>query len=762
MNRVHFMLAVVAVCIGVARDTEAAPRGAPAAFQREQLQGGRSKQIVRQGRPVPLVLQSTFEIPANEDEVVVPLQVEEPGLHSVELNYRCDDLVRKHDRITLSIRSAVPATTSAGKLGAPKVWFGRAEVLNPETGYRFYFWIDETMLQEIGAAGTLQFVLGRVDRQRSRMEGEFEARRRVTVALPRLLGRIHFRLPSPIAVEATLTDPPASHPVASGSTEVLQYRVSVRFPPLAPRSVPRQFKAEFRVQRNGRNEDIGGVLLRNGRWQSPGMVKESGTYDFLASPLTEFAKDSYGRRRLPAEEDWVRFKHEGLLVELTSRQPAIAAAVFYIYGGDVPPDYYVVELEEIRLGSVPDEGDGVFWLRLNSAAAVANPEGELPSENPFASESSSESVLAQSLQKRIAVPPSGETKGIARVRLPLLVLPFSGVQSQRRLHIGTDPHYFHEMPALEQGKYVLSETGGSDFLVGLISQNPQKLAEGIVTFLTRVGKARNPDLYRTFGMDALETDSARGWALQNDSIRFVAEGESSRDVGYKEVYGPSNRSLATVSARSPGAGGRWHGSTLRIRKVPGIDVQGAKIRVLNVKANREFRGYIHVYLGIAGHDGGRTRTSGAGLRMESSAVGSPWSHWVYTVTERGPFDLRPGAVQAIDFTTIDFSNPDRTPEGLWEQLSHTFGPWAALHIQVTLDKARGKTVDPADEGYFTIYPYDYVLGQLKGSTRREGEWIILNGTLPVHSHILDEVGLEVRLKVNAREVPILIRQTTRN
>ena len=718
----------------------AAQTGRPAPRNPGSLQTPRAgtRRVPPQDRPVQVAQRSPFEIPADKDEVALSLETQGAGLYSAELSFRCDDPVRKHDRISMTVGTS---PTGAGRTN----WYGNAKALNPDASYRFFFWVDQAKIA--GAAGTIRVVLGRVDRQRSREEGEFESRHRVSIALPKLVGSIHFRTPTPIAVQAISGAAPAPHPVSSGSLEILQYRVSATFPRPTPRMGPLEVKTEFRVQREGRTENVGGVLIRNGRWLSAQTVKESGAFDFVASALTEFAKDRYGRRRIPTEEDWLKFKSEGLLVELDSRRTPSAAALFYIAGGDLPADYYVVELEEIRLSTVPDEGEGTFWLKLNSGAAVTNPAAGRPSTDPFGRPSSSESTVAQTLETRIAVPPSGEMKGTVRPRLPLLVLPYSAMQSQRKLRVGADPHYYHEMLTLEQGEYVMTETGGSTFLEGIISQNPEKIGEGIVTFLTKVGKARNPDTYRSFGMDAFETDNARGWALQNQSMQFSVEGQASGAAAYKEAYAGSNTSVATLSALSPGAQGRWHGSTLQVRRVPGVNVEGARIRILNVKTNRKFNGYIHVYIGIAGHGGGRSRTSGSGLKMETSAVGSPWSYWVYTVTERGPFDLRPGGAQAIDFTSIDFSNPDRNPEGLWEQLSHTFGPWAALHIQVKLDKTKGKTTNPVDVGYFTIYPYDYVYGELRGSSRRDGEWIILNGTLPVRSYILDEVGLEVRLRI---------------
>ena len=43
----------------------------------------------------------------------------------------------------------------------------------------------------------------------------------------------------------------------------------------------------------------------------------------------------------------------------------------------------------------------------------------------------------------------------------------------------------------------------------------------------------------------------------------------------------------------------------------------------------------------------------------------------------------------------------------------------------------------------------------------DGEWVILRGTIAPHGHILDEVELEVRLKVRALDTGPLIRMTTR-
>jgi hypothetical protein len=146
--------------------------------------------------------------------------------------------------------------------------------------------------------------------------------------------------------------------------------------------------------------------------------------------------------------------------------------------------------------------------------------------------------------------------------------------------------------------------------------------------------------------------------------------------------------------------------------------------------------------------------------MESAARESPWSFWINKTADRGPYNFKAGAAKAINFTAIDFDHPEREQDA-WEQLSTTYGPWAALHIRIALDRQKGKTNSPADEGYITMFPYDYLFGELKASSRRDGDWVILNGTLPVHSHILDEVTLEVRLKVQARDNPIFIWQTTK-
>ena len=725
--------------------------------QSKQIPGDRTKQIPRDQRSqVPRALQSSFEIASSQDEVRVPFQVAGTGLYSAEISFRCEDAQRKHDRISMSLQSGA----------RPVSWFGQGHALDPDISYRFYFWVDQAMLQQIGADKTLRFVLGRKDRARSRMEGEFESRRRVSITLPRITGRIHFRVPSPIQVDAKATNTPTPHSLTVDQREVVQYRVVVNFPRLGSRANPRKFKAEFRVplSRGRRNADIGGFLLKDGRWQRRDQVTDSGTYDFLASPAMEFSKDVNGRRAFPLEEDWTKFKREGMLVQLDASKTVKVNALFYIDGGEIPSDYYVVGLEKIQLSTVPDEGEGAFWLRLNFLASLDWKEKAPESKNPFGDREDIPRALVQTRMLRIAIPRSGESKGIARPGMPLMVFPASTLEGKERLVIRTDPHYFHDMPVIEQADYIVKETGAQKFIVGLLTQNSEKLVEGIATFLYNASRAKNPDLYRSFGMDSFETDNARNWALQNSPGRFTVEGESSGKASFKEAYGTSNRSVATVTAVVPDANlRRTHSSTVRVRKVPGIFVEGAEIKILKVKTNKNFDGYLKLYLGIAGHAGGRQHdpSKRIWLGMESAALESPWSFWIHTITDRGPYNFRAGAAQAINFTAIDSNHPEREQDS-WDQLSTTFGPWAALHIRVALDRQKGKTTSPADEGYITMFPYDYLFGELKASSRREGDWVILSGTLPVHSHILDEVTLEVRLKVQARDNPIFIWQTNKN
>jgi hypothetical protein len=710
---------------------------------------------LEQRRQFPSALQSSFQISSSQDDVSVPFQLTGTGLYSAEISFRCEDTQRKHDRVSMSLQSGA----------GPVVWFGQGHTLDPDISYRFYFWVDQAMIQQIGADRTLRVAIQRIDRVRSRMEGEFESRRRVNITLPRITGRIHFRVPAPILRDAEDKDPPSSHLLTVNQKEVIQYRLTVDFPRLGSRETPRRLKAEFRVPlaRGRRNADIGGFLLKDGRWQRRDQVTDSGTYDFLASPAMEFSKDANGRRAFPLEEDWTKFKREGMLAQLDATKTVQINALFYIEGGDLPADYYVVGLEKIQLSSVPDEGDGVFWLRLNSLASLDWKEKAPGSKDPFGRREDIPHALVQTRMLRIAIPGSGESKGIARPGLPLMVVPASTLEGKERLVIRTDPHYFHDMPVFEQADYIVKETGAEKFIVGLLTQDAGKLVEGIATFLYNASRAKNPDLYRSFGMDSFETDKARNWALKESTGRFTTEGESSGKSSFKEAYGTSNRSVATVTAANPNARpGRTHSSTVRVRRVPGVFVEGAKIKILKIKTNKNFDGYLKLYLGIAGHAGGRQRdpSKRIWLDMESAARESPWSFWINKTADRGPYNFKAGAAKAINFTAIDFDHPEREQDA-WEQLSTTYGPWAALHIRIALDRQKGKTNSPADEGYITMFPYDYLFGELKASSRRDGDWVILNGTLPVHSHILDEVTLEVRLKVQARDNPIFIWQTTK-
>jgi hypothetical protein len=320
------------------------------------------------------------------------------------------------------------------------------------------------------------------------------------------------------------------------------------------------------------------------------------------------------------------------------------------------------------------------------------------------------------------------------------------------------------MPVLDQAEYIVKETGAEKFIEGLLKQNPEMLVEGIATFLYKASRAKDPDLYRSLGRDSFETDVARNWALKNSPGRFPVAGEGSGRASFKESYGTSNSSVATVTALNPDANlSRSHTSTIRVRKVPGIFVEGAEIKVLKVKTKKDFDGYLKLYLGIAGHAGGRQRDPAKQiwLGMESAALESPWAFWIHTLADRGPYNFQADKAKAIDFTAVDFNHPEREQDA-WEQLSTTFGPWAALHIRVALKSREGRATNLADEGYITMFPYDYLFGELKESSRRDGDWVVLTGTLPVHSEILDEVTLEVRLKVQARDNPIYIWQTNKN
>lgn len=723
----------------------------------QQIPGDRTQQIPRdQRRQLPRALQSSFEIPSSQDEVRVPFQVAGIGLYSAEISFRCEDPQRTHDRVSMSLQSGA----------RPISWFGQGHTLNPDISYRFYFWMDQAMLQQIGADRTLRVVVGRRDRERSRMEGEFEARRRVNITLPRITGRVHFRVPSPILIDANATNTPTPHSANLDPRDVVHYRVAVNFPRLGPRANPRKFKAEFHVplSRGRRNADIGGFLLKDGRWQRRDEVSTSGTYDFLASPAMEFSQDANGRRAFPLEEDWTKFKRDGMLAQLDASRTVRVNALFYIEGGEIPSDYYVVALEKIQLNTVPDQGEGTFWLRLNSLASLDWKEKAPESNNPFGNREDTSHALVQTRMLRIAIPRSGESAGIARPGMPLMVLPASTLEEKERLIIRTDPHYFEDMPVFDQAEYIVKETGAEKFIKGLLTQNPGMLVEGMATFLYNASRAKNPDLYRSLGRDSFETEGRRNWALQNSPGRFTVEGEGSGKASFKEVYGTSNNSVATVTALNPDAKlSRSHSSIIRVRKVPGIFVEGAEIKILKVKTNKNFDGYLKLYLGIAGHAGGRQRDPAKHiwLGMESAALESPWAFWIHTLADRGPYNFRANTTKAIDFTAVDFNHPEREQDA-WEQLSTTFGPWAALHIRVALKSQQGRTNSLADEGYITMFPYDYLFGELKDSSRRDGDWVVLTGTLPVHSQILDEVTLEVRLKVQARNNPIYIWQTNKN
>jgi hypothetical protein len=298
---------------------------------------------------------------------------------------------------------------------------------------------------------------------------------------------------------------------------------------------------------------------------------------------------------------------------------------------------------------------------------------------------------------------------------------------------------------------------------GLTARDPGQLGVAIVKWAIKASKPQRADAYRTFGAALFETERLRGWALRDAPQLYVMEGAASRNTAYKEIFADTGRPAARVSALGPDPeSGPAHVSTVRVRKVPGIWVDGAEIKILKVKTNRDFDGHLKVDLGVSGHDGGRLKTSGQGLHMETAAVNTPCSYRVTTIAERGPYRLRPGPAQAIDFAAIDFLHPDRDATGLWEQLRHTFGPWAALHITVAAGHPREQDgqgpgaprkvrfFERADESYLTVYPYDFLYGDLRNFAGRDGDWLILRGTVQPRGHILDEVELEVRLKVQAR------------
>ncbi|HEX4949943.1 MAG TPA: hypothetical protein VFZ34_24970 [Blastocatellia bacterium] len=742
--------------------------------------GGR--QIPRDQRnPLPFIQSTDFQIPSAEDEARVEFRLTETGLYSAEISFRCENNPRRHDRLSVSLQSGTRPGLTQWRPGDLRYWFGQGHTLNPETSYRFYFWVDQAMLQELGAERTLRFVLIRLDRVRSREEGEFEARRRVNITLPQMSGRIHLRSPNPIAIEATATDRPPVHELNLDGGEIVQYRVAVRFPRVEGRMAPYQFKAEFRVplSQGRRNADLGGFLLSNGNWRNADRVTQSATFDFLASPATEFSRDAYGRRRAaPLEEDWLRFKANGMWVQLGQHPTVRTSASFYLSGGERPPDFYVVELEDLTLSALPDEGEGAFWLKLRNAADLVWAENPGRANDDFAGRRPIYHDQMQNISTSIPIPRSGANQGRALVGLPLFALPMSALEGKETLAVVANPHYFHQMSTWEEAEYIWKNTEAGQVIEGFATQDLAKVGTGIVKWIVKASRAKNPDLYRSFGVGSFETDVNRHWAVRNAPERYQVQGSAANNVAYQEISGNDGRNVARVSALLPGGDrGRNYTSTIRVRKVPGVFVEGAKINVLSVKTNRNFNGHLKVRFGIIGHEGGREHTSGQGLNLESAAVGTPFSYWASKVAERGPFNLRSGRAQAIDFSTIDFSRPDRDPDSLWEQLHHTFGTWAGIHLQVALvnleeragqtdlNPRRVKLVNYADVGYLTIYPYDQLydprFGRLRSDVERDGEWVILRGTIAPHGEILDEVELEVRLKVRALDTGPLIWMTTR-
>jgi hypothetical protein len=717
---------------------------------------------------IPSVQVSDFEIPSLEDRTAVEFGLTGTGLHSTEIRFHCEDPDEPNWHLLFSFQSGDhPGLLRQGP-GDLHFWFPEEHreehILNAETSYYFYFWVDDEMLEQVGDAQILRLVLVRRERERSREVGEFESRENETITLPRIVGQVHFRPPNPIQVEALPTNNPTAESRVLLTTEVVQYRVHVDFPPTLGRMRPHEFRAEFRLPEvaGTLNADVGGFLLTNGLWITPDRVSASGTYDFLASPHIEIAQDRHGRRVRPSEEDWNRFREHGLLFNLETGSEVEVNAYFYVGGGEIPPDYYLAELEEINLSTVPEEGEGAFWLHFNNLSAIVWEEEPPDDDNPFADPRPVRRQRLQSIDTRLPFARSGENEGRVWPHIPLLALPAGTLDGKQALAIAANPHYFHEMSIWEEIEYIFDHTEAVAVIEALARQDAAGLGLAIAEWIVEASRAQNPDLYRSFGVGSFETDSNRGWALRNSPERFaVAGGSAEGSTINQEVTGSDGRNVATVSELSRNHGSsRTYDSIIRVRQIPGVFVSGATIDVLSVRTNRDFDGHIMVRVGIIGHEGGRESASGQGLRLESAAVDTPYSYWAGTIAPRGPFDLSSGETHEIDFDLIDSNNPDRDPEGLWEQLRFTHGSWAGMHVQVALveiEEIEGKEAHHyADIAYLTVYPYDQLYdletGSLKDDAEREGDWLILRGTIEPHGYILDEVELEIRLLVQARDV----------
>lgn len=550
-------------------------------------------------------------------------------------------------------------------------------------------------------------------------------------------------------------------------TEVLQYRAQVDFPLIQGRMSPCEFKAEFHVPEwcGNLNWDIGGFLLTNGMWIQARNVSASGWYDFLVSPHIKFSYDVGNgvRRSVPLEEDWDAFREHGQLFDLEESREVEVNTCLYLAGGEVPPDYYVAELEEINLSSVPDEGDGTFWLQFNNISTLLWSEDPSNGENPFADPTPILRERLQFLNKSIPFPNPGEGEGSIRPHLPLFVLPAAELEGKQSLAIAANPHYFHEMSTWEEAVYIFNHTEAVDVIIALATEDLELLVEAIARWIVEASKENNPDLFCQFGVGTFDTDSNRGWAIRNSPERFMVEGGSAENcTNNQEVSGTDGANVATVSELSPDQdSSRTYNSTIRVRKVPGIFVSGARIQVNSVRTNRDFNGHIRVGVGILGHEGGRDSIPDVAHRLESAARYTPYSYWASGIAPRGPFEFSSGETNEIDFDTIDFSVASADDvDGLYEQLRLTFGSWAGMCLEISLieiDEADGRVSHRyEDTAFWTVYPYDLLYdaesGRLKEDVERDGDWLILRGTLEPHGSVLDEIGLEIQLKVQAREV----------
>ncbi|MBI5711114.1 MAG: hypothetical protein HZC42_12565 [Candidatus Eisenbacteria bacterium] len=758
-HRLHLVpAALLALALGAGQPAAQTPR-APGAARR----AGRPAPSPAPAGRLPTALVSDFEIAPQRDQASVALQIGGPGLYSAEISFECRDSRRTHDRVALGVRSWPQPGRTETAPGRPLRWFGAERTLEPGTSYRFSFWVDAGMLARLDASRTLSFVFTRKDTARLVVEStvdEFAPQQRTAITLPRIVGRVHFRTPAPIAASASAGG--RALPVTLDAGTVVQYRVQVDFPRPGPRSRPTALACAFRLPllEGRRNADVGGVLLRDGRRVTASQVTQSGAYEFVTSPSLEFSRDVNGRKRLPTLEDWTKFKANGLFAAIDGFQAITAEASFALTGGDTPPEYFVAELEKIELSAVPDEGDGPLRLHVRSAAVAAAEEeaqGVTPDDLPA-------DAVAQQLDATVMVPHAGASAGTVLAHLPLLVLPDTALARQSSLAIAADPHYFHEMGVLEQVDYMLFDTGLFAMIKAVWEKDPKAFVENLITFVGESSKQRAKDPYRSFGVNAFQSTSPQGWGLEGHRQPYSLTSGSASLTDLVDVQATSGepRAVALATALRPGANsGRSHTATLRVRKVPGVFVDGASVRVTGLKLNHDFNGHLSVCVGILGGEGGRLRSSGQGLNMESAAVGTPYAFWANRIRERGPYRLRAGARQAIQFDAVDFTHPDRDVEGLWEQLSHTYGAWAGLRLRITLDRQPGRTVSVADQGVAMIYPYDYLLGERAAAARRDGDWVVIREWFPVHGDVLDEVELEVRLRATARRfAPTMFRATT--